>query len=644
MKKVVSVVLAMLLVFSIVPVNVLAAAKLSAPVITLTNVASTGKIKVSWTSVSGAANYEVYRAASKNGTFKNMITKSSTSYINTSATAGKTYYYKVRAVSSNGTKGSFSTVKYRTCDLARPDVKATTSSKGYPKLTWGKITGAESYKVYRATSKNGTYKLMKTTTSLTYTNTSATNGTTYYYKVQAVCSKSAADSAYSLIVNVKAKNAGHVHSYVNHYCSECGKFESGYTGMAKKNSTWYYVKNGSVDTTYNGLAKNDYGWWYITNGVLDGTYYGIAKNDYGYWYVLAGKVDATNKNAEHDAGRRYISANYKTLTFDGKSNLKTLEITAHRVCGDFSLSYEVADTSVCYCTWGDWETYDTCPLYVTAVGTGSTNIKLYFTDTPGQNVTKVTVNVNKLGKDSGRPPESLSDDSIDQVISDYEDQSRYDDSVPRLTWYANEACMRILAKVAKKYDSSNLNTEIIDDIVSDYESRCEYDDSAVRVNWYATEASMYLLYVIDVEIGSDDNRDYIDGIIDDYESRCEYDDSVPRLTWYASESCMLLLEVYELEIGGTNSGIVEDIISDYDSQSRYDDSVPRLTWYSSEACMYILYVIAVENDYWDSYSYDAESIINRYEDRCEYDDSAVRVNWYAVEASMELLAIIAKEI
>lgn len=191
---------------------------------------------------------------------------------------------------------------------------------------------------------------------------------------------------------------------------------------------------------------------------------------------------------------------YKTLTFDGKSNLKTLEIKAHRVCDEFTLTYEVANTSVCYCTWGDWETYDTCPLYVTAVGTGKTNIKLYFSDTPSQNVTKVTVNVNKLGKDSGKPPESLSDDSIDRVISDYEDQSKYDDSVPRLTWYSSEACMNILYVITVENDYWDLYSDDAESIVDRYADRCEYDDSAVRVNWYAVEASMELLAIIAKEI------------------------------------------------------------------------------------------------------------------------------------------------
>ena len=40
--------------------------------------------------------------------------------------------------------------------------------------------------IYRADTSNGAYKLMYTTTNLTYTNTTSKAGYTYYYKVVAV--------------------------------------------------------------------------------------------------------------------------------------------------------------------------------------------------------------------------------------------------------------------------------------------------------------------------------------------------------------------------------------------------------------------------------------------------------------------------
>lgn len=66
-------------------------------------------------------------------------------------------------------------------------VKATAPKKGAVKLTWTKVPGANGYQIYRSTSKNGTYKLVKTVTSgstVSYTNTGLKKGKTYYYKVR----------------------------------------------------------------------------------------------------------------------------------------------------------------------------------------------------------------------------------------------------------------------------------------------------------------------------------------------------------------------------------------------------------------------------------------------------------------------------
>ena len=70
---------------------------------------------------------------------------------------------------------------------AAPVVKAGNSAtSGKPMLTWDAVDGATSYRVYRATAKNGAYSVINTTKALTYTNTGAALGTTYYYKVEAL--------------------------------------------------------------------------------------------------------------------------------------------------------------------------------------------------------------------------------------------------------------------------------------------------------------------------------------------------------------------------------------------------------------------------------------------------------------------------
>lgn len=177
--------------------------KCASPVLKISNVTSTGKIKLTWAKIDGAVKYELYRATSEKGTYKLIKTSTGTSFTNTSTTAGTTYYYKMRAVATDGTASAYSAVVKRCCDCAKPVVKITNvSSSGAIKVSWTAVSGADKYYVYRATSENGTYKKVKTTTSTSYTNTSATVGKKYYYKVKAVSDKNSSSlSAYSDVVS-----------------------------------------------------------------------------------------------------------------------------------------------------------------------------------------------------------------------------------------------------------------------------------------------------------------------------------------------------------------------------------------------------------------------------------------------------------
>ena len=176
------------------------------PVVTASNNAKTGKVKLTWEAVEGAVEYKIYRATEPDGKYSHMYTTSNTTYTNTNATAGVTYYYKVVAVASKTAANSAaSAVVSRTCDLAQPKVTGKVNLVGNPKLNWDKVEGAVSYKVYRAESENGSYKLMKTVTGTSYTNTNNVAGTTYYYYVVAVAENTVANSAASNVVTLTAK-------------------------------------------------------------------------------------------------------------------------------------------------------------------------------------------------------------------------------------------------------------------------------------------------------------------------------------------------------------------------------------------------------------------------------------------------------
>jgi len=185
-------------------VSVTCRLKLTAPTVTGGTDAQ-GRPTLKWNAVSGAAKYEVYRARSLNGDYVKYSTVTGTSYTNTSYLAnGTTYYYKVRALGSDGSYGPYSTpvsVTYK-APFGAPLVTGSKDSQGRPALKWDKVTDAAKYEVYRARSKDGTYSLMSTQSATGYTNTSyLANGTTYYYKVRALKANGTA-SAYSSVVTI----------------------------------------------------------------------------------------------------------------------------------------------------------------------------------------------------------------------------------------------------------------------------------------------------------------------------------------------------------------------------------------------------------------------------------------------------------
>lgn len=172
---------------------------------------SYNSIKLSWNTYKNAEKYILYRRTGS-GSWKKLKTVTGTSYTDKTALTGKVYSYKLTAQNSKwgqitSSKNSL-IVKVKTT-LGKAVIQKTTAGKKTATITWKKVSGASGYKIYRASSKNGSYQCIKTVKNnvTSYKNTSLKTGKTYYYKVRAyrTVEKNNVYGAYSTVKTVKVK-------------------------------------------------------------------------------------------------------------------------------------------------------------------------------------------------------------------------------------------------------------------------------------------------------------------------------------------------------------------------------------------------------------------------------------------------------
>jgi len=142
----------------------------SAPTGVMTTGATSTAIAISWSSVSGATGYYVYRSLTYSGPYTQVGDTTSTSFTNTGLSIGTTYYYKVAAYNSAGTglqssyilaatqaSSSFSITITGTA-RAGQTLTATTSGTGWTgSFMWGYADSADAnYYYFFSSGTSGT--------------------------------------------------------------------------------------------------------------------------------------------------------------------------------------------------------------------------------------------------------------------------------------------------------------------------------------------------------------------------------------------------------------------------------------------------------------------------------------------------------
>ncbi len=152
---------------------------------------SANSMKVSWSAVSGATGYRVYRRVlNADGSVGDLVlvkkaTAAEKSFVDKQDLVSNTrYQYVVRTVTKNGTSAAYSAVKvwYH----AAPAVSLA-SVKGGLQVKWNKIPGATKYRIYRRYKTTDSWTKLKDVpaTQTSYIDTSVPAVKTAYYTVKA---------------------------------------------------------------------------------------------------------------------------------------------------------------------------------------------------------------------------------------------------------------------------------------------------------------------------------------------------------------------------------------------------------------------------------------------------------------------------
>jgi uncharacterized repeat protein (TIGR02543 family) len=179
---------------------------------------SSSSIRVSWSAVSGATNYDVYYEIGDSTTKNFAANVSGTSYTHTGLQASTAYYYYIKANNSAGASG-YSSFGYATTSSsssggttvpsAPTGVSATASTESpyVINLAWNSVSGATTYRIYYGSSSSNITTLLFTVYAPTtsYMDTSNQPNSTRYYKVSAVNSNG--ESSKSTTVSAKTSSS-----------------------------------------------------------------------------------------------------------------------------------------------------------------------------------------------------------------------------------------------------------------------------------------------------------------------------------------------------------------------------------------------------------------------------------------------------
>lgn len=146
------------------------------------------KVRLTWSHVSGAASYSIYRNTINSVLSASLLVNTAALYYEDSAvTPGIVYYYSVKTIGASGSS-DYSIADYGSAQILPPAGLSASqgTSTDSAQLSWSASSGATGYIIYRnQTSNSNKASEIARSSSPSYDDTSVSPGTPFYYWVAA---------------------------------------------------------------------------------------------------------------------------------------------------------------------------------------------------------------------------------------------------------------------------------------------------------------------------------------------------------------------------------------------------------------------------------------------------------------------------
>ena len=148
---------------------------------------SESAILVTWSAVSGATSYKLYRSTSRDGEYSLVAGNIfALRYRDNGLNPNTEYFYQLEACNSGGCSRRSTEVSIAT-RVSPPVLSVSAQSDSEIEATWDPVDGATSYNLYRATNKGGRYSPVESDIAVFFhlDNRGLSAGVTYYYQLEA---------------------------------------------------------------------------------------------------------------------------------------------------------------------------------------------------------------------------------------------------------------------------------------------------------------------------------------------------------------------------------------------------------------------------------------------------------------------------